>query len=71
MHKETTNVIKIHEFGTAPQNVPAGYSLKEEAHGTAEQLQQRFGGQDVVLVRGANVHGQPGVFVVGVFAPKA
>lgn len=62
-------MLKIHEFGTAPQNVPAGYRLKGEVSGTAEELQRRFAGQDVVLVRGAQMLGQPDVLVVGVFAP--
>lgn len=60
----------IHPFGTAPQVVPAGYTLATEVHGTDDEVGRLFAYQDVVLVRGAAVRGQDGVHSVGVFVPK-
>lgn len=61
---------EVHEFGSAPTVVPKGYSCSREVRGTPESVQQRFKGQYVVLVKGAEVSGKPGEYVIGVFEWK-
>lgn len=55
----------IHDFGAAPQAAP--YYLADEVQGTTEEMCKLFGGQDVVIVTSAAVHGKPGTNVYGVF----
>lgn len=58
---------EVREFGTAPDFVPPGYILTTEVRGTVEQVRNRFKGKYVVLVKSAELEGQPGIFKFGLF----
>lgn len=57
----------VHPMGSAPDVVPKGYSFITEVHGTEEDVQKRYEGQYVVLVKSAELHRSPGKFAIGVF----
>lgn len=61
----------IHAFGSAPQVVPQGYTLKAEVQGTAAEIGLEYADKDVVLVSGGGVFGKDGVLVIGVFGPAS
>ncbi|KWT95589.1 MULTISPECIES: hypothetical protein [unclassified Variovorax] len=58
----------VHEFGTAPQVVPADYTHREDFRGTVNEAAERFAGEPVVLVKSAAIEGSPDRFAIGVFA---
>ncbi|CAM5569836.1 hypothetical protein [Eoetvoesiella caeni] len=60
----------IHEFGTAPQHANDGYQIATLAYGSDEVVLGVFVNQDVRLVRGPSVHGQPGHYEFAVMLPN-
>ena len=56
-------------FGTAPQAGALGYYLARTTEGTDLELQEKFGNQDVILVRGATCASKIGAHEYAVFVP--
>lgn len=60
----------ICEFGTAPDQAAEGYTnMLGVVHGTDDQVARRYARQDVRLVRGAAIFGQPGAYEFAVLVP--
>lgn len=60
---------RIFELGTAPRAAELGYYLARTTYGTDQELQTRFGDQDVILVRGAACVSMIGAHEFAVFLP--
>ncbi|MDU4254412.1 hypothetical protein [Pseudomonas sp.] len=57
-------------FGTAPEQAAEGYSkLLRVETGTDQMVAKRYARQDVRLVRGAAIFGQPGAYEFAVLVP--
>jgi hypothetical protein len=59
----------ICDFGTAPEQAKDGYKNVGLVYGTDEELLAEYSGLDVRFVRGAAVHGQPGVWEFAAMHP--
>lgn len=59
----------ICEFGTAPEQARDGYKIVGLVYGTDEDLLAEYSSLDVRFVRGAAVHGQPGVWEFAAMHP--
>lgn len=59
----------ICEFGTAPEQARDGYKIVGLVYGTDEELLAEYSSLDVRFVRGAAVHGQPGVWEFAAMHP--
>lgn len=61
----------ICEFGTAPEQARDGYKIVGLVYGTDEELLAEYSSLDVRFVRGAAVHGQPGVWEFAAMHPSS
>lgn len=61
--------MQIFEFGTASHAKALGYKMVGILHSTVEKLEADYGGDDLIFVQGAAIHGQTGIFEFARFEP--
>lgn len=62
--------LRFFEFGEAPAAAALGYSMRETACGTKEEIARVFSG-DLIAVQGAMLYGRPGVYEWAIMARMA